>query len=269
MVRIMFNRIKLLVLLFSFLLFIFSCGSPSVIVKVRKPAVINTSGINTVAIMAFEGPGRSGAQAAGIFSEILLREAFYKIIERDQLSRIMKEQALGLTGAIDDSTAAEVGKLVGADALILGEITAYSVEDERGKETIEKEFEKKDKDGNVTKEKRKIEKYFKIRHGTVSITFRLVDVETGEVRATRSKTKKFSKKIIGDTEGEISEEIIAAAVKSIFGLKKKYKLKSKDAILVDLTRKVISHFIPLISPHYVLKKRIFAENESDQNKLAI
>ncbi len=47
----------------------------------------------------------------------------FKVIERAQLEKILEEQKLGLTGIIDPTTAAEIGKGIGVDAVVLGSIT--------------------------------------------------------------------------------------------------------------------------------------------------
>ncbi|WP_456408794.1 FlgO family outer membrane protein [Caldithrix abyssi] len=47
----------------------------------------------------------------------------FKVIERAQLERILEEQKLGLSGIIDPTTAAEIGKGIGVDAVILGSVT--------------------------------------------------------------------------------------------------------------------------------------------------
>lgn len=56
---------------------------------------------------------------------------FYTVIERDQLEKVLKEQRLSLSGAIDESSAAEVGRLLGLDVIIMGNVT-YSSVDEKG-----------------------------------------------------------------------------------------------------------------------------------------
>jgi len=47
----------------------------------------------------------------------------FKILERTQLERILEEQSLGMSGVLDASTAAEIGKGVGVDAIVLGNVT--------------------------------------------------------------------------------------------------------------------------------------------------
>jgi curli biogenesis system outer membrane secretion channel CsgG len=56
---------------------------------------------------------------------------FYQIIERDQLKKILKEQRLSLSGAIDESSAAEVGRVLGLDLILMGNVS-YSSVDEKG-----------------------------------------------------------------------------------------------------------------------------------------
>jgi TolB-like protein len=58
-----------------------------------------------------------------LFTARLLRGGSFKLVERSQLDQVMKEQALGLSGALDSATAAQVGKLAGARLAILGTVT--------------------------------------------------------------------------------------------------------------------------------------------------
>jgi len=51
---------------------------------------------------------------------------FYDVIEREQLEKIMREQRLSLSGALDESSAAEVGKLLGLDVMIMGSVSYTS-----------------------------------------------------------------------------------------------------------------------------------------------
>jgi TolB-like protein len=47
----------------------------------------------------------------------------FRVVERAQLEKILQEQQLGMTGAIDVSTAAEIGKANGVDGIVLGTVT--------------------------------------------------------------------------------------------------------------------------------------------------
>jgi len=47
----------------------------------------------------------------------------FKLFERTQLEKILEEQKLGIAGIVDAATAAEIGKGIGVDAIVLGSIT--------------------------------------------------------------------------------------------------------------------------------------------------
>lgn len=47
----------------------------------------------------------------------------FKLFERSQLERILEEQKLGMSGVLDASTAAEIGKGIGVDAIVIGTVT--------------------------------------------------------------------------------------------------------------------------------------------------
>ena len=47
----------------------------------------------------------------------------FKVIERALLEKILEEQKLGMSGVLDASTAAEIGKGIGVDAVIVGSVT--------------------------------------------------------------------------------------------------------------------------------------------------
>ena len=47
----------------------------------------------------------------------------FKLFERSQLDKILEEHKLGMSGILDASTAAEIGKGIGVDAIVLGSVT--------------------------------------------------------------------------------------------------------------------------------------------------
>ncbi len=81
----------------------------------------------SIAIFPFETMGSAGNDLGNIVFDKLLTALFnqkrFKVIERNQLEKILDEQKLGMTGVIDASTAAELGKGIGVDAIILGSVS--------------------------------------------------------------------------------------------------------------------------------------------------
>jgi TolB-like protein len=53
----------------------------------------------------------------------LIQTNSFKMVERTQMDKLLEEQTLGLTGAIDDETAVEVGNLIGVDAIVVGSVS--------------------------------------------------------------------------------------------------------------------------------------------------
>jgi curli biogenesis system outer membrane secretion channel CsgG len=61
----------------------------------------------------------------------LVQSGRYTMIERSRIDAVLQEQNLAQSGRIDPSTAAEIGRILGADAVVLGSITRFNL-DERG-----------------------------------------------------------------------------------------------------------------------------------------
>ena len=59
--------------------------------------------------------------------EGLVRTGNFRVIERQELESVLKEQGLSLSGAVDDKTAVEAGKILGCQLVVLGAITDFSV----------------------------------------------------------------------------------------------------------------------------------------------
>lgn len=79
----------------------------------------------SIAIMNFE----SNEEAKNLVSSVtdklitqLVNLRRFRVIERSALDKIMQEQKLGMTGFVDEEMAVKVGKLAGADVIILGRI---------------------------------------------------------------------------------------------------------------------------------------------------
>jgi curli biogenesis system outer membrane secretion channel CsgG len=66
------------------------------------------------------------------FSENQLLSSKFSVIERDKLSLVLKEQGLAQTGAVDPSTAAKVGKLLGVKYIIMGGIDKFNIDSTKG-----------------------------------------------------------------------------------------------------------------------------------------
>ncbi len=231
------------ILFFSILLFLTGCAPTVVNLPVYKPAEIDIKGIKKIAILDFSGPENSGTLASSMLTSELLNSKFFQIFERSKVDQILKEHELAMTGVIDESTARQVGQLLGVDGLIFGDIVTYRVEpDEVGREKVQKKVGT-GKYRVVTKNNKKVreeitktvlvDQEYKIRRGTAAVTFRMVNVETGELLASNAKSESFNSGKIVNGRGD---------------------LKARDAILNDLMSEMVKEFAHQIAPHLVQEK---------------
>ena len=79
----------------------------------------------SVAVLTFASNEKAQNLAESVTEKLvtqLVNLRRFRVIERSALDKIMEEQKLGMTGFVDDETAVKLGKLAGADIIILGRI---------------------------------------------------------------------------------------------------------------------------------------------------
>lgn len=138
-------------------LFLISCSA-----KVILKQDYDFSKKMRVAVLPFKSHPtnpNSGNIAYESFLTYLLEIKNYTIIDRGLTEEIIKEQKLNMSGTIDPKKAIEIGKLLGAQAVITGSITEY-----------------------VNK------KALMFPPAKVTITARMISTETGEVLWAATKT---------------------------------------------------------------------------------
>lgn len=68
-----------------------------------------------------------GRAAADELVTQLVKTGQFSVIERDKLQHVLDEQALGASGAVQSSTAAKIGKILGVQLILTGSITKFSI----------------------------------------------------------------------------------------------------------------------------------------------
>jgi curli biogenesis system outer membrane secretion channel CsgG len=71
---------------------------------------------------------RLGEAASDELTTQLVKTDLFRVIERQQFESILREQSLGMSGAVDAATAASVGKVLGVQLIVVGSITKFSIE---------------------------------------------------------------------------------------------------------------------------------------------
>ena len=103
---------------------------PGALAQEKKPRVavlpFDSSHIST------NNASLSTSVVNGMFETELVKTGKFIVIERKRISDVMHEQGLGLTGAVDASTAAKIGKILGVELILTGDITDLGVKKSGG-----------------------------------------------------------------------------------------------------------------------------------------
>jgi len=120
-----------------------------------------------------------------------LNDPFLTVVDRDNIQKILDEQRLGMSGVVDENTAVSAGKLVGAQAVIMGTVIAYQENPGKLRANTRNGYEsyqvkQLNTESNqyvyVTKYKPvQYTEYYQENTATVSFSYKLVSLETGEV----------------------------------------------------------------------------------------
>jgi TolB-like protein len=88
----------------------------------------------TVAILDFESVGSEehlGKAVSEIMRTELIGTRQFRVVERSQINKALSEQQFQKSGVINENTAVEIGKLLGADLIIIGSVvkigTSYTI----------------------------------------------------------------------------------------------------------------------------------------------
>ena len=164
----------------------------------------------------FDDP-RIGRGMAKMLTSALVESGRFKVVERspEVIESILKEQKLSLSGVIDSNTAVSVGKLLGAQSVVIGEVSDFGI--------------------------RKTGSYTGLT-GSRSITTRMVvdarivDVETGQITSVQTGvgTSTTNSSGVGavlsfeyGTEGFDETTIGIAARKAVYKIVEKFALAMK------------------------------------------
>lgn len=154
-----------------------------------------------IAVLPFSTTVRKAPQQGASLQAYLtaaltqLNDPFIRVVDRDDIQRILDEQRLGMSGVVDESTAVSAGKLMGAKAVIMGTILSY--------QEIPGQLRKSTKDGYegyqvkelnaetgqyayVTRFKPvKYTEFYQENKAVLSFSYKLVSLETGQVLTSK------------------------------------------------------------------------------------
>ncbi len=181
---------KRVILLFSILvlsIFIAGCATVRKVGLLEMPYTLNDPTVGdkskmVIAVLNFDIPQETLNIVKSNPSErlitMLVKSKAVNVVEREKLENVLKEQKLSLSGIIDESTAIEVGKLVGAQAVVIGAITSLT--------------------------QSPIDKFSYILYETkADLDVRIVDSSTGKVLFSEKSEGKVTNKTVYSAGGEL------------------------------------------------------------------
>jgi len=164
-----------------------------------------TKGQFTIAVLPFTSEQKGNATAAKVQAYAMTAltstgDPFLKVVDRENIDRILEEQRLGLSGVVDEQTAVRVGNLIGAQAVLMGVLVDYREEPGTVRRSTKDGFEsyRVQETNKETGEKYSVTKYKPVRYSEffqenkvfLTFSYRLVSLETGEVLVSRIVEKQ-------------------------------------------------------------------------------
>lgn len=134
-----------------------------------------------------------GRGISDLLIDRLLNKGTYRLIERRDIGKIVSEQNFSNSDRADPSSAAKIGKLLGVDSVIIGDITQFG-RDDKNTGIAGGALSRWDKFGAGRVG-------LKSSKAVVGITARLIDVNTGEILASESgkgQSKRSGTSLAGD-----------------------------------------------------------------------
>ena len=207
-------------------------------VLVDRPAEFTIPNVKKVAVTPFVG--QSGASITNLLSSRLFEGKIYQLLDRAQIERIMQEHGLAIEkGIVDASDAKEIGKFMAVDALIFGSVDNAAVQDRDEVTELSKDGE-----NNTTVV---VKAPTTVREGRLSVTFKMVNVQSGEIIALKNVQKSWSGKHINDPYPNIS--CTGCYLFKDNPMKQSVDLPVKESLIEKLMDQAAIDFANSISPH--------------------
>lgn len=98
----------------------------------RRIAVLDFdfSGISNYGFLSSFYGGEGAAKGMStLITNQLVKDGKFIVVERSKIDAVIAEQNLGQSGRIEPTTAAQIGRILGVDAVLIGSVTKFDVED--------------------------------------------------------------------------------------------------------------------------------------------
>ena len=219
------NRMILLFITGLFILFVSGC-SQKVNIRALEPAEIDrAAATKKIAVASFSNDrvGLSGKIEAKLARFKIDNKSYFTIVSRNDFNKIIEEQKIQNSGLVDSQAVVEIGNLIGAQAIISGNVGRVTAQDSYFYERRSRCYDKKCKELV----------YYKVRCKKriigLSAELRMVDVSQGDIiyADTMNRNTTFT---------HCSDDSRA--------------MPSKDMAAQNLAESIANSFIYKLTPHY-------------------
>jgi len=143
-----------------------------------------------------------GEGMADMLTTALVKSGQYRVMERQQMEKILQEQSMGMSGVITPESAAKAGKMLGVEVAVIGAVTEFGYK----KQSTGGLLKKTPLGGSISKQS-----------CTVGIDIRFVNTTTGEILKAENVRKEKSKTGISGILPELRFESEAQFDESLVG----------------------------------------------------
>lgn len=153
------------------------------------------------------------------------RTDIYTLISREELDQILREQHLGASGLVDETQAASIGKLLGADAIIVGDIISST----NDAQSVTSVYHSSAKQSCLT------------RTAATTVNMRVINVTTGAIVCTKAAKNTAKNQQCGSDISKIATPLslidqclVAAADELASGIAPRFVENKADLRDVDV-----------------------------------
>lgn len=230
-------------------------------IRALQPAQVGeAASLTTIGVAPFEQKAKTSVSLDSKIEAELANyqlepgENYFKVVDRANLESIINEQKFQLSGLADKKKAAQIGKLSGAQALVVGNVSSAGVEDRKYRENRVRYVNCDKKGKNCTKQEYTVS--CTARTVTVGAQVKLSNVERGEfITANNYNQNKTWKTCEDGGSSDIGQDI--TAIKCLFGNcseSEKVSFPSADQGLELIADEIASAFVFRLVPHYITFK---------------
>ena len=188
------------------------------------PSEVNLSNVKRIAVTSLSSDPRD--RITNTLGALLQATGQFEILERSQLDALLAEHNFSISGMVDESSAVEMGQILGVEALVYGSVNVFRVYDENTREKLHiKTGEETYTDKKGKKKTRSLYADIMapatIRRGELDLTVKIVSVESGLIVAQQNERQTFEKTKVNHAQasqtklpgkGEIEKQLIDDAL---------------------------------------------------------